>query len=173
MEMLDLDRDYANIKSPSPRSIRSEVDSIAEPTSANAVRNAVMINYLRQRQLKKLWSDTNLDEGVVLKRSKGDFIRQPEELSSLPGGFYDQVKRLNVKASHWPPQHHSPVDCLGIHDHENFRHSDFPQIIKSSISSTVRWTPAPSYTRYFIALSMSEASLCCLHPGSGYARCVG
>jgi hypothetical protein len=97
MEMLDLDRDIGNLRSPSPRSIQSGVDSITELTSANFVRNAVMINFLRQRQLKKLWSDTNLDEGVVLKRSKGDFICQPEDLSSLPGGFYDQVKRLNVK----------------------------------------------------------------------------
>jgi hypothetical protein len=108
MEMLDLDRDYGNLRSPSPRSIRTEADSIVELTSANAVRNAVMINFLRQRQLEKLWSDSNLDEGVVLKRSKADFICQPEELSSLPGGFYEQVKRLNVKASHWFLQ----LDCI-------------------------------------------------------------
>lgn len=60
-----------------------------------------MINFLRQCQLKKLWSDINLNEGVILKRSKGDFICQPEEMSSLPGGFCDQVIRLNVKASHF------------------------------------------------------------------------
>jgi hypothetical protein len=97
MEMLDLIHDYDDFRSPSPQSIRSEADSIAELTSANMVRNAVMINFLRQQQLKKLWSDRNLAEGVVLKRSKGDFICQPEELSSLTDGFYDQVKRLNVK----------------------------------------------------------------------------
>ena len=126
MEMLDLDHDYGHLRSPS---IRSEVDSIAELTSANMVRNAVMINFLRQRQLEKLWSDSNLDEGVVLKRSKGDFVCQPEELSSLPGGFYDQVKRLNVKASHFHPLLDRLADCLGVHDYENFRHSDFPPII--------------------------------------------
>jgi hypothetical protein len=97
MEMLDLIRDYDDFRSPSTRSTRSEVDSIAEVTSANMVRNAVMINFLRQQQLKRLWSDISLGEGVVLKRSKRDFICQPEELSSLPGGFYDQVNRLNVK----------------------------------------------------------------------------
>jgi hypothetical protein len=92
MEMLDLMHDHGDF-----RSIRSEVDSIAELTSANMVRNAIMINFLRQQQLKKLWSNMSLEEGVVLKRSKSDFICQPEELSSLRGGFYDQVKRLNVK----------------------------------------------------------------------------
>ena len=95
--MLDLIRDYDDFRSPSTRSMRSEVDSIGEVTSANMVRNAVMINFLRQQQLKRLWSDTSLGEGVVLKRSRSDFTCQPEELSSLPSGFYDQVKRLNVK----------------------------------------------------------------------------
>jgi hypothetical protein len=101
MDVLDLDRDYGNFRSHSPQSIRSEVDSVAELTSANMVRNAVMIKFLRQCQLKKLWSDINQDEGVILKRGKGDFICQPEEISSLPGGFYDQVMRLNVKASYF------------------------------------------------------------------------
>jgi hypothetical protein len=101
MDMLDLDRDYGNFRSYSPQSIRSEVDSVAELASANMVRNAVMINFLRQCQLKKLWSDINQDEGVILKRGKGDFICQPEEISSLPGGFYDQVMRLNVKAGYF------------------------------------------------------------------------
>jgi hypothetical protein len=101
MDMLDLDRDYGHFRSHSLQSIRSEVDSVAELTSANMVRNAVMINFLRQCQLKKLWSDISLDEGVILKRSKGDFICQPEDMSSLPGGFYDQVMRLNVKVSHF------------------------------------------------------------------------
>jgi hypothetical protein len=97
MEMLDLIHDYDDFRSPSPQSMRSEADSIAELTSANMVRNAIMINFLRQQQLKKLWSDRSLAEGIVLKRSKGNFICQPEELSSLTDGFYDQVKRLNVK----------------------------------------------------------------------------
>lgn len=96
-----LDPDYDDFRSPSPQSIRSEADSKAELTSANMIRNAVVINFLRQQQLKKLWSDINLAEGVVLKRSKGDFICQPEELSSLPDGFYDQVKRLNVKVCYF------------------------------------------------------------------------
>jgi hypothetical protein len=97
MEILDFIRDYDDSRSPSTRSTRSEADSVAEVTSAKMVRNAVMINFLRQQQLKRLWSDISLGEGVVLKRSKSDFICQPEELSSLSGGFYDQVKRLNVK----------------------------------------------------------------------------
>ena len=95
--MLDLDHDYPAYRPASPLSARSDAFSTTEITSANAVRNAVMINFLRQRQLKKLWSDTNLEEGVILKRSKGDFICQPDEMSHVPGGFFDQVQKLNVK----------------------------------------------------------------------------
>ena len=171
--MLDLDADYGDLRSPSPRSIRSEVDSVAELTSANMVRNAVMINFLRQRQLTKLWSDTNLDEGVVLKRAKGDFVSQPEELSTLPGGFYDQVKRLNVKVGRVSPQWHQRANPLGMHDYENVSHSDFPQVVESSICSTLRWTTPSSNTRHFISFSMSKASLCRLYPAPGYACRMG
>ncbi len=95
--MLDLDHDYPAYRTASPLSVRSDALSATELTSANAVRNAVMVNFLRQRQLKKLWSDTNLEEGVILKRSKGDFVCQPEELAYVPSGFFEQVQRLNVK----------------------------------------------------------------------------
>lgn len=119
--MLDLIHNYGDF-----RSIRSEVDSIAELTSANMVRNAIMINFLRQQQLKKLWSNMNLEEGIVLKRSKSDFICQPEELSSLRGRFYDQVKRLNVKVCFFCSSSSPLADSPGIHDGEYFRHPDLP-----------------------------------------------
>jgi hypothetical protein len=133
MDMLDLDRDYGHFRSHSLQSIPSEVDSVAELTSANMVRNAVMIKFLRQCQLKKLWSDISLDEGVILKRSKGDFICQPEDMSFQPGGFYDQVMRLNVKASHFSFGLTGQLTPSGIHDHENFCYSDFPPIVESSV----------------------------------------
>jgi len=56
-----------------------------------------MIQYLRQRQLEKLWTDGNTAEGVVLKRGKNDFICQPPQLSAQMFGFYDEIKKLNVK----------------------------------------------------------------------------
>ena len=98
MELLDIDRDYAATRSPSPMSAHSFADSTTALTSpGNFVRNEVMINFLRQRQLEKLWSHTNTSEGVILKRSKGDFICQPPELAQQADGYFDQVKRLNVK----------------------------------------------------------------------------
>ena len=98
MELLDIDRDYAAARSPSPLSMHSFADSTTALSSpGNFVRNEVMINFLRQRQLEKLWSDSNITEGVILKRSKGDFICQPPELAQQADGYFDQVKRLNVK----------------------------------------------------------------------------
>lgn len=59
-----------------------------------------MIQYLRQRQIEKLWTDGNVSEGVVLKRAKNDFVAQPPELAQQVFGFFDEVRKLNVKVSH-------------------------------------------------------------------------
>lgn len=56
-----------------------------------------MLLYLRQQQLEKRWASDNTTEGVVLKRGKDDFICQPAELPRHIHGFYDEVKKLNVK----------------------------------------------------------------------------
>ena len=56
-----------------------------------------MIQYLRQRQIEKLWTDGSPSEGVVLKRAKSDFVCQPPELSGQLFGFFDEIRKLNVK----------------------------------------------------------------------------
>lgn len=66
-------------------------------STTTAVKCDVMIQYLRQRQMEKLWSDGNPNEGVVLKRAKNDFICQPPELSGHVFGFFDEIRKLNVR----------------------------------------------------------------------------
>ena len=84
-------------RSPSAASFVSDADSETGILGGGSVRCDIMAKFLRQRQLEKTWSDSNQEEGVVLKRAKDDFICQPRELSEMPGGFFDQVKKLNVK----------------------------------------------------------------------------
>lgn len=68
------------------------------PKSHNSmVKYDVMVSYLRQQQLEKRWAEDSPRQGVVLKKGKDDFICRPAELSAQVGGFFDQVKKLNVK----------------------------------------------------------------------------
>ena len=78
-------------------SIRSDGDASGVLSSTTAIKCEVMIQYLRQRQLEKLWSDGSLNEGVILRRARRDFVCQPPELSGQAYGFYDEISRLNVK----------------------------------------------------------------------------
>lgn len=78
-------------------SSRSDVESSVILSTTTAVKCEVMIQYLRQRQIEKLWTDGNIAEGVVLKRAKNDFVCQPPELSQQVFGFYDEIRKLNVK----------------------------------------------------------------------------
>ena len=63
----------------------------------NNVKFDVMLMYLRQQQLEKRWASGNSTEGVVLRRSRNDYICQPPELLRQVNGFYDEVKKLNFK----------------------------------------------------------------------------
>lgn len=88
----------SNPRTLSGMSFRSEAEGSGVLSSTTAVKCEVMIHYLRQRQLEKLWSDGLPSEGVVLKRAKNDFVCQPPDLSTQAFGFFDEIRKLNVKA---------------------------------------------------------------------------
>lgn len=82
------------------RSVRSFNDNASDTRSLNPgdVRVDIMVKFLRQRQLEKMWSyNGQAEEGVILKRGKDDFACQPRDLLGVRDGFYDQITRLNVK----------------------------------------------------------------------------
>lgn len=63
------------------------------------IKSDVMVNYLHQQQLEHMWSDGTPGEGVVLKRSRDQYTSCPAELSQYEGGFFDAVRKLNVRVS--------------------------------------------------------------------------
>ncbi|KAL9109672.1 MAG: hypothetical protein Q9227_005710 [Pyrenula ochraceoflavens] len=65
----------------------------------SAIRNDVMVTYLHQQQLIRMWGSEQLEEGVILKRAKDDFVCCPADLANVEGGFYDAVRALNVKCA--------------------------------------------------------------------------
>lgn len=88
---------YGTLRSPSALASRTSLESIAVISTTTAVKCEVMIQHLRQRQMERLWSDGDVTEGVVLKRAKNDFVCQPPELQQQVFGFYDEIRKLNVK----------------------------------------------------------------------------
>jgi hypothetical protein len=93
----DFDTARYGERSPSPASFISHADSMAPIGSAGAFKCDLMVKFLRQRQLEKVWSNTEDGEGVVLKRGKGDFVCQPSNLLVERNGLFAQVGQLNVK----------------------------------------------------------------------------
>lgn len=57
----------------------------------------IMANWLYHRQQENMWTHSGWDEGVVLKKAKDDYVCCPSDLLQRRGGFYDSVKKLNVK----------------------------------------------------------------------------
>jgi hypothetical protein len=60
----------------------------------------LMVNWLHQKQVERTWCDSeSTDEGVVLKKGKGDYACCPESLHEEPEGFRKAVELLNVRVS--------------------------------------------------------------------------
>lgn len=59
----------------------------------------VMVTWLHQRQLEKLWTNNGIGEGVILKRTRDDYTCCPADLKCERNGVYEAVKALNVKVS--------------------------------------------------------------------------
>lgn len=57
----------------------------------------MMCDYLRQQQLQRRWASDAEDQGVVIKRSRNDFVCSPSELIHDPQSFVHEMRALNVK----------------------------------------------------------------------------
>ena len=65
----------------------------------NDIKCDVMVNYLHQQQEERLWTSRSVEEGVVLKKSRGVYTCCPAELADQSHGFLEAVELLNVKVS--------------------------------------------------------------------------
>lgn len=63
------------------------------------IRCDVMVNWLYQQQMEMLWTAGAQDEGVVLKKSRGNYTCCPADIMNEPFGFFRSIEMLNVKVS--------------------------------------------------------------------------
>ncbi|KAM3075073.1 hypothetical protein ACMFMG_007469 [Clarireedia jacksonii] len=83
-----------------PTSLYPEGDFRNGPKeSVMDMKSDVMVSYLHQQQLEKMWASGAPGEGVVLKKSKGNFTCFPTQMEKDPSGIYEAVKALNVKCA--------------------------------------------------------------------------
>ncbi|KUJ15797.1 uncharacterized protein LY89DRAFT_647797 [Mollisia scopiformis] len=61
------------------------------------IKSDVMVNWLHQQQLEKLWAMENNSEGVILKKAKGEFACSPAGLRN--NVFFEQVIAMNVRCA--------------------------------------------------------------------------
>jgi hypothetical protein len=61
------------------------------------IKADVMVSYLHQQQLERMWANGAPGEGVILKKSKGNFTCFPTQLETDPGGLFEAVKAMNIK----------------------------------------------------------------------------
>lgn len=65
----------------------------------NDIKCDVMVNWLHSRQEEKLWTTGEGEEGVVLKKSRGQYTCAPADLAYESVGLFRAVQTLNVRVS--------------------------------------------------------------------------
>jgi hypothetical protein len=66
------------------------------PHETSDAKCDMMVNHIFSQQTQALWHVGTDDEGVVIKKSRGQYVCCPSDLVR-PDGFFDAVKALNVK----------------------------------------------------------------------------
>lgn len=61
------------------------------------IKADVMASWLHHRQQERAWTSGGGDEGVILKKARDNYVSCPSNLLEHRDGFYDSVKKLNVK----------------------------------------------------------------------------
>jgi hypothetical protein len=63
------------------------------------IKADVMVNWLHHQQQERMWTNYGWDEGVILKKARDDYVCCPSDMLQHADGFYNSVKKLNVKVS--------------------------------------------------------------------------
>jgi hypothetical protein len=65
----------------------------------NDIKCEVMVNWLHSQQEERLWIAGEEEEGVMLKKSRGEYTCSPADLADEHNGFFAAVRGLNVKVN--------------------------------------------------------------------------
>jgi hypothetical protein len=70
---------------------------LRDASEIKAMKTEVMTEWLYKQQRLKLWASSGPEEGIILKRGRGEYTCCPENLQEAKGGLYDQVVLMNVR----------------------------------------------------------------------------
>lgn len=77
----------------------------------NEIKSDVMVNWLYQQQMERLWTAGGVDEGVVLKKGRGAYTCCPADITEEPYGFFKAVETLNVRVRYRCMNYNSRFKC--------------------------------------------------------------
>ena len=67
--------------------------------------------YLRKRQLERLWTGASLKGGVIMKRQKDAFLCQPSSLFNEMPGLLQGITHINAKVGYDQSIHSCDENC--------------------------------------------------------------
>ncbi len=130
------------------------VDEIAD------IKADVMVNWLYQQQMERLWTTGDRGEGVLLKKKRAEYTCCPQELQQDYAGLFDAVVKLNVRVGHPSISFVflKRLTWLVCHDREYKTYQSFPSTGGRFLRSSSGWLTTPNSSEYYIPTPVSKAS---------------
>lgn len=145
-------------------------DSIADDRDLKA---EIMCNYLYQQQLKKMWSNGGSEEGVILKKSRGEYMSCPSDLHLQRNGLFDAVRRLGVQVNSYPRLLLDNADLPVCNDNQHPNDRIDLATGRHSIRPTPEGVANTGLAGCLFPTAMPETPLRCFHSGLCPPRGLG
>jgi hypothetical protein len=60
------------------------------------MKTEVMAEWLYKQERLRLWASSGPEEGVILKKSRGEYTCCPEDLRYMRSGLFEQIVQMNI-----------------------------------------------------------------------------
>jgi hypothetical protein len=139
------------------------------------IQSTIMVNWLRQMQMEKLWSVGSPGEGVILKKDRDSYVCCPETLKDHSPLFYNQVVGMNVRvcSNFHSAQMNAANKSQVYHHSEHSCHKSVLGAALGRLCPSHRRPPITSLTFRGSSIWMQETPLWGIHKRPTTSRCLG
>ena len=141
----------------------------------NEIKCDVMVNWLYQQQMERLWTAGGRDEGVMLKKGRSTYASCPADIADEPYGFFKAIETLNVRVSHTAigVENELRLTCADCNDRQHQSDQAFLAQQRQALRPSSQRPSSTGPTRHIIPPSLPKTSVRSIHCRSRHLGRLG
>jgi hypothetical protein len=145
------------------------------PEGVADIKADVMVSWLHQQQVEKLWSTSLAGEGVMLKKARDSYSCCPPSMRNDESGIFDHIAAMNVRVR-LQDRFYGTILTFYLTVRHDCEHSRYQAVLDSTycgLCPTLPRSPITSPPLCRIPTSMPKASFRCIYKGPAESHCLG